>query len=800
MILLVEMGLFSHPISSYNDLNFNGVDMQNNSSGDITFTYPKSISFNDNNYWNLTNLLDINQSLDRINSFEAAGVSAYTGDQIVPGIDATKHLIRVSLLNATIYNDHDIGEGEIYFNITINGNFTETERYTAEDGDTIDINLNIFYAWCLKLDIIIEVWEDDTSPTPDDELGTFTYNTTTPSGEIISGLTDIEDAKVWLEIEVIDSDSDITAEFLADGCKPYFYISDESPATEEPDEVYSRVLIGKDNETMGNKDIICIQYLFYWIKENFPVPINTQFHEDDYEEFLIFIDPADLYHPYRYVFDDGSYVSNTRSSRLAIWENHPTTDINETTAFVTQELTPLLGGNVTTDYKIFNLDEASNELRTGLSGIGTMNLIIQTSFHNFQEGPPGLFDLSVNEIGYNYSLSQLNDLKIREFFRRHYHAFEEGLWFISTLGKDTPKVHPFTFDIMNPFDFPYLINGYPNVVENIKLFQEANDNFIDYQYNVEFTTALIINARYTIIAPDSVIPGDDFDVEIEVEILEDGVEIGMYYDFLLNGTIKALFLDKNFLFDYDGKVEANIPMDTLSNMLTLLSYRPLIKDGLALNVDNYLSLDQFSLSSNLLGDIMQAEASLHLWEIIKHQLPILYPPVFGPLHVLDYFMDAIDFKLDTSLQGFLNGTISSSDQNIATLTKNSFNFDGSTSQTLSQVSVAETATSGTSFDIILDDLLFTMSFFTDWFLQIDFMEIIALLAPEYGHMTFDIGTFPNVNFTSDDSVQYPTTTTSVSKQINIVDKTGKIGVRIFGAVTSLLSIMIVLVFIKRIRK
>ena len=99
----------------------------------------------------------------------------------------------------------------------------------------------------------------------DDELGVYHYETTTPVSGIISGFTDIGDAKVWLEIEVLDTDDSIEAEDLVEGCKPYLYITDETTATEEADEVYGRVLVGKD-AAKGSKDILCIQYIYYWVR------------------------------------------------------------------------------------------------------------------------------------------------------------------------------------------------------------------------------------------------------------------------------------------------------------------------------------------------------------------------------------------------------------------------------------------------------------------------------------------------------------------------------------------------------
>ncbi|MFW9923529.1 MAG: hypothetical protein ACFFDW_09630, partial [Candidatus Thorarchaeota archaeon] len=762
-IILVSTGLGITSLSKTNSMLWDDGKKTNLSTttGDITFPFEKTFHIGDDNYWNMSDLLDVNHTLENIPSFEGAGITAYEGDDAIPGISATMYLVRVELLNATIYDDHDIAnDGEIYFNSTINGNFTRTENEGVEDIDTIDVNLVGFHAWCFSLDISIEVWDDDTYPDPDDALGDYHFQTTSPSSQIINTLTDIGDARLWIEIEVLDTVTGVTAEQLADGCKPYLYFCDETTKTEEANETYSRVLTGYDSDK--GKNVICVQFIYYWDKEYFPIPVNSQFHQYDFEEFLIFIDPADILHPYRYVFDDGSYVSNTYSSRIAIWEYSTTTDILNTEAYISEELTQLLGYNYTTNYKIFDLGDATNELRTGLAGIDTMNILVQTSFHNFQEGPPGTFDICTTELGYNYSLSILNDSKIREFFRIHYGAFEEGLWWISYIGKDTPKVHPFTFDIMNPFVFPYVINGYPNVVDNIDLFQKANKNFINYEYSIDITPAFLVKARYKITAPDTVQPGEEFDATVELQILEDETEIALFYDLYLNATLKALFYSSNYQFTTEGKYSVNIPVKTLRMLMAFMGYYPYYGfDMLDVDKSGFLTLDHFSLSPQLLGTIMMTNASLHLWDLFVDTFDDALTT--KQLNVLGYFMEAIDLKMGAGFFGYTTGNISTSNDAIGVMDATDFEFDGDVMSKEVTITVADSITSGQTFNIVLDDLAYIFQMLADWSLEIDFGPIISLLAPQYEQMVFDIGTFPNISWTSEDSEQ--TSISTVTKTI-----------------------------------
>jgi len=85
--------------------------------------------------------------------------------------------------------------------------------------------------------------------------------------------------------------------------------------------------------------------------------------------------------------------------------------------------------------------------------------------------------------------------------------------------------------------------------------------------------------------------------------------------------------------------------------------------------------------------------------------------------------------------------------------------------TINHVTFSSGVTSTDSFKIVLDDLLFAFRFLADWFLEINFKNIIGLIAPQYKQMTFDLGTFPYIEWTSEDSLT--NTTTTVKKTITI---------------------------------
>ena len=328
--------------------------------------------------------------------------------------------------------------------------------------------------------------------------------------------------------------------------------------------------------------------------------------------------------------------------------------------------------------------------------------------------------------------------------------------------------------------------------------REQNKYFIDYEYALDLTLALQLKVRYTITSPDQVDPGDEFDATIEVEILEDETEIALLYDLFLNGTIKALFYERNFLFDKEGKFAVNIPVGTLRLILSLLGYQPYEQSGLDIDESGYLTLDNFALSANLLGNIMEANPSLHIWDLILGEMPGYFPVTEKPLNLLDYFMESIDLKLGTVFSGFVNGTISSNQLSVATVGTDAFEFDGTTMSTITEVTVSNNQAITNTFNIVLDDLMFAYRFLADWSFEINFGDIIGLIAPQYEQMVFDLGTFPHIEWTSDDSLINTATTVRKTITINTEEPTDTSGIGlIIFSVTIIISMVTIVIIRKR---
>ena len=93
----------------------------------------------------------------------------------------TEYYTNVTLTTVEVYEDNDDGnKGEIYCESTINDVDFRTEIIDeVNNGDIITYNDVLYFDWCSYLNIVIEVWDDDSEyilGTDPDRMGTATFN------------------------------------------------------------------------------------------------------------------------------------------------------------------------------------------------------------------------------------------------------------------------------------------------------------------------------------------------------------------------------------------------------------------------------------------------------------------------------------------------------------------------------------------------------------------------------------------------------------------------------------------------
>ncbi|MFX0091431.1 MAG: hypothetical protein ACFFBD_06675, partial [Candidatus Hodarchaeota archaeon] len=413
--------------------------------------------------------MNISSVLSQIDSFNASDVNVYAGNEIIP-LNLTMYYVRVTLTQVEIYNDRDtIGPGEILFEISINGNYSiddnDSSFYSANNGDIVYPNFIGFQGWLAQLEVNIHVWEADALIF-DNDLGSFNYSTTAPTNETISGNTDIGDAHVSVQIEVLDTQTDLTAQHLLNGFKPSMSVCDETFGTELPNDVFGRVCIGEDDQL--NTTAICLEYFYYWDKVTDPTGL-IQIREDDYQGLLLFLDMnLDLY---RVVFDAPNDIIDALPTHgYTIWEIGGS-GTSWVTSNISEELQPFLGSNITVEFTSKDL-ETEAALITGLMGFQTIQFTVDTYFHGFQMGGTGILGTNY---GFIYDVNELNDTIIHKWYEMLNDSLNAGIHTVQvgSYSYTLPQVTPFTFDIIHPFKYPYLVNAWGNVMDDLNAFTRA---------------------------------------------------------------------------------------------------------------------------------------------------------------------------------------------------------------------------------------------------------------------------------------------------------------------------------------
>ncbi|MBD3192784.1 MAG: hypothetical protein GF308_19245 [Candidatus Heimdallarchaeota archaeon] len=721
----------------------------NQRSEDVSFNFTRTFNRTLGNSWELASELDLPSHVESIDSFVGEGISAFVGDQEVTSIDESVHRLSVQLDSLTIYDDHDTlleGEGEsgeIFCEIFANGFRLKTAEYEANDetNPEITLNLPIFNdSWCFYLNITIAIFDKDTFSGPD-SLGTFNYYTANPTTGQVSEETDLGDAEVHLSLELLEGPKPVTADQLAEGSFPYFP-NDEPDNPAATNGIYSRVLVGFDSTQ--NKEVVCIQYIFYWAQEKI---FGQTLHEDDYEELLIFLDPDNLQTPYRYVFENAGIFSQ----QFAILEYTPASNTTDIIAPITPELTPFLGYTTNLSYAIVNLNSETDKLRLAPIGISTLNLQVKNSFHHFETTTYDGFEEALPE---RYDLQPLNNSLLRFWFQKFEEALEEGVFWIDPLNMNTPIITPFTIDVMNPFQKPYIVTGYPNVVEDTDAFETALDNKqMTVNSSITGEVTFSVKARYTITTPPAVFPGDVFQAQVRVEMIEDETAIALGYQLAIDGSIKLLFLNKCFTSQYGGLTLTKLPTSQTTNNFSLCGLDDFLRDDLEITNEDFFSTD-YVPGSTIVGDIQGMNVSLHLWDMLKTVLPMELPQASVPVNLLDHFIELFDLQVATSFDGYLQNSISSSNSTLAFITSpTSFLLEEAPSEQLFNINVSASAKGNETFQLIIDQQTLSYSLLAEWDLPVIIEDLVGLIDSGVRDQSMEIGTFPDVAQNSTNNYQ-----------------------------------------------
>ncbi len=760
LITLVLLVLFLAPLLSVEPVNESKAAVSSKINEiPIEFSHSEDFSIAVGEYQVEAEGFNGSEFLEGLNTFNLTGADVFMGSDLIPNFagsipgSSNLYYLTVNITESYIKSDHDsgigsLGYGEIYFKIWVNGNYTrypESGEISVDDDTTLDMDVIAFQGWTWNTTVMIEVWESDF-PDPDENLGKITYTTENLENSTIEFQTDIGDANATIKFIVTDTKTTITAEELLWGYQPYLYIDDETSGTEGPNGIYGRVCIGYDNEVATT--LWALQYFFFWEKETFGSGLaEIQIHKYDYEEFLIFLDPADITKPVRIVFDQAQNPLYPEHE-YAIYESNPaaTGNFNQTVNF-TESFHPFLGTNLTIDYTVYDLSSLNTDFIPSQLGAQTLKLTIDTFYHAFDSGEGS------NETSYHYEVQELTDSILKDWYGHLNESLNGNILNIPVIDYTTPEISPFTFDVSNPFQRPYLINAWSNVMDDLDAFANAQTTDITIAAELNITVTMAIEGLLTIEYPETVLPGESYHLNYSIEMYDDKLKLETAYDLGLNVSTNFWFLGGDFQILQNGSFTVNVPLSTINSLLDALgiSHQD-FADKIVDKINQYLPIDYLELehmlvSPQLLGTVLNASTRLHLWNLAKDYIPPIvstlapqiYPAITVLFKILDKIISHIDIQAQFILQTMITGDISLSDTNQAQLSQSTIEFNESAAEVPIGLTIATTPTNP-NLQVTLNNISNGVNFFIDWYFDAGLEEPFSYFIDDF---RIYIGQYPS---------------------------------------------------------
>ena len=684
-------------------------------------------------------ITDIDTIVDSIPSFIDEGLDVFLGDTI-PNMTFEMYYYRLNASYLWIYDDYDtVGAGDIFLrgavNRLIDDDIGNTYDWTFDlglynDGDHGWINETLYEGWAIDLSFMIELYDDDSGSV--DSYGVYEYNNMDilSEGVISHDYPDSgsPDAKVDFTMEVLSGPRNATADEILDAYKPYLFSDVETVYDDPAEAIYGRVIEGYDDRWSDNTT--CLQYLYYFPYEY--TGTDDFVHYWDYEMILIFVDFSHSRLPYRLVWDNGYYFGSSEGTDWIDGQDYRIYEEGANAGGIngtyTEEiefnkfLWPLLGDNRELTFKIEDLGEQINPDKENWGifdyGVPTFQATIDTSYHQFDLGDAiGTDPMDMNR---DYPIWQMNDSIIRDMFRTLNASWEYGIHELS--GHYTPNYAPFSWDVSQPFTYPYIFNNYPKVAIDINAYNGAQDSkskFLTIEKDITLTLDVPVTLDLTL--PKEKSPGESESTALHITLDESEayLTIEIALNVTLNTSLAFWSLEWNTILEQ--AIIFNIGTGAIEFKGDFINFK-CYSEGLNLEYENIELGDYCDLSgsvtSDLLGTIGAVDFKIRLNEMLKTLIG-------DPYSILvDLLVDDLSISINPILTGFLSVDIASSEEIIADEVK--FN---TTDETIDLD--YDFPEDSSDFQINLDDIKYKVNFATNWAIDIDWSIITGLFANNY---------------------------------------------------------------------
>ena len=286
----------------------------------------------------------------------------------------------------------------------------------------------------------------------------------------------------------------------------------------------------------------------------------------------------------------------------------------------------------------------------------------------------------------------------------------------------------FPFEVSNPFQRPYVINAWGNVMENLDAFTEAQAQDIRMAAEMNVTITVAVEALLTVEYPEIADAGESYILNYTIEMYDETVILTTDYSLDLNLSANFWFLGGDFLLYQNGSFEVDIPVVQINGLLDQVGVSPQsfvdrIVDKLNQYLtEYYLEVEYITVSPQLIGTVLNASVRLHFWDIAKDFVPLIvssvapqfYPAVNTAFRVLDMIISHIDLQAVFLVQTMITGDLSLSETRQASLSQNTIEFNESDVEVPVTLTIDDYPTTP-DMQITLSNLVSGLNFFIDWY-------------------------------------------------------------------------------------
>ena len=669
--------------------------------------------------------------IEKIENFDGNDTALGAGESVSGYESVGLYNFELRLTYLKIINDKDLFDaGDIHFSWVVNelidddmvfNHYYNSDLGAYNDGDEGPLDLLLYNGTAIFIHLFFELYDDDP-------IGIDLISTRNSYLDHTYSIFHVNDTDGSLEFTLTKTlIRAANAQDYLDAYKPRLYLDDED-GNIPPSTVYGRVLSGFDPSHAGNG--VSLQYIFYWDIER--TGTGNIIHYWDFEEVLIYIDWTESYYPYRYVFDNGFYFNSEEDWRdgqdYKIFDGDSTNlgKFYKNITFTT-ELQPLLGESRTMEYEIKNVSEVYDSgyenFTIGNMGLPTAQLTVETSYHSFDLGDASVL-VGGEEYGQNYTVNYMTDNIIKDLYGSLNRSFHEGL--LETY--QTPKYSPFSFDLCQPFESPYIINNFPTLLTDASAFNGAKERNLfglEIEKNIDISMSIPYSASMDF--PERLTPGTPYSSEVSLTLNSDSASISVDYFVNIYANYSLWFFEK----EINLTLENTITLDFGRNTLTFGDFSIDLEDSSTIGTDlsNFV---EFTITGNLqlVGTILESEIKIKLNEILKN-----YLPQFSIL--VDMFFEELNFLIKPELSGSIDfGLYLDND-----------GYDLNILNTSSQLIPIEYTPRAIinpddRLDLILKNFEYQTQFSVDWGLQVIWPTVVSSLL-QVDSWNKELGTWPD---------------------------------------------------------